>query len=49
MVLGERPGPLALAGIALVLAGLVALGTGGERRAAARTAPARAALEPAIA
>ena len=49
MVLGERPGPLALAGIALVLAGLVALGTGGERRAAARTAPARTALEPAIA
>jgi DME family drug/metabolite transporter len=49
MVLGERPGPLALAGIALVLAGLVALGTGGERRAAARTAPARTALEPAMA
>jgi DME family drug/metabolite transporter len=32
-VLGERPGALALAGIALVLAGLAVLGTTGRRRA----------------
>ena len=46
----RRPaaGPVALGGIALVLAGLVALGAGGEQRTA-RTAPARTALEPAAA
>ena len=48
VVLGERPGPLGLSGIALVLAGLVALGVGGERRAAS-PAPAGTALEPAVA
>lgn len=32
LVLGERPGPLGLAGAALVVAGVVVVGTGGSRR-----------------
>ena len=41
VLLGERPGPLGMAGILLVIAGVVVIGLPGRARSGQRRAPVR--------